>query len=313
MLEGLQQLGARFSEYPLWEVALELAVIWVIVLVIFRFVRGTRAAGALKGLLLIVVVGALVVRIFETAGVFGRLTALSSSFLGLAALLIVVVFQPELRRAFIRLGEANFLSGSVSEAGAVADPIVDAVRFLSKNKFGAIMAIERNVGLREAIETGVKLNADLSSSLLNSIFWPSSPLHDMGVVVRGRRVVAASVPFPLVEPWELPDQRLGTRHRAAMGLARNSDALVVVVSEETGAISLAEKRKLTRWLTPERLREQLVERLSGVSAVGEIVDGEESGAVEPSAGTGDPVEGGDTVTSSEERIGEGGEEVRKRA
>ncbi|MEM1167203.1 MAG: diadenylate cyclase CdaA [Planctomycetota bacterium] len=275
MPERLRQLLAPFTDNPPWEVAIELAVIWVVVFVIFRFVRGTRAAGALKGVLLVTIVGALLIRLFESAGLFARLTALSSSFLGLAAILIVVVFQPELRRAFIRLGEANFLSGGVSGAAEIVEPIVDACTFLSKNKFGAILAIERNTGLREAAETGVKLNAELSSRLLNSIFWPSSPLHDMGVVIRGTRVIAASVPFPLVEPAEMPDQRLGTRHRAAMGLARNTDALVVVVSEETGAISIADGRKLTRWLTPESLRKELTARLGGneppTSASGESV------------------------------------------
>ena len=262
MLDRLSQLFARFTQYVWWEVVLELAVIWAFVFIIFRFVRGTRAAGALKGMLLIVIVGALLIRLLETAGLFGRLTALSSVFLGLAAIVTVVVFQPELRRAFIRLGEANFLQTSSQDRASAVQPIVEAAAFLSKSKFGGIIAIERNTGLREAVENGVKLNAELTAPLLCNIFQPNAPLHDMGVIVRGSRIVAASVPFPLVEPWEMPDPRLGTRHRAALGLARNSDALVVVVSEETGAISLAHGRQLVRWLTPERLTEKLVELLS---------------------------------------------------
>ncbi|MEM9082975.1 MAG: diadenylate cyclase [Planctomycetota bacterium] len=255
-------MTSRFIEYPVWQVFAELAVIWAIVYVIFRFVRGTRAAGALKGILLILLIASLFVRTLNEFDLLPRLAELYSTFLGLAAVVLIVTFQPELRRAFIRLGEANFLSSQVGQTHAVVDPIVEAATFLAKNKFGALIALERNVGLREAADTGVKLNADISASLLNNIFWPSSPLHDMGVLVRRGRIIAASVPFPLVEPWELPDQRLGTRHRAAMGLARNTDALVVVVSEETGAISLAEGRTLTRWLTPENLRTELIKRLS---------------------------------------------------
>ena len=266
MFDWTRQLLSRLTAYNAWELLIELAIIWVVVFVIFRFVRGTRAAGALKGMLLLVIVGALLIRLFESVDLFGRLTALSDVFLGLAAIVTVVVFQPELRRAFIRLGEANFLTGSSADQASSIKPIVDAAAFLAKNKFGGIIAIERNTGLREAVENGVKLNAELSTPLLCNIFQPNAPLHDMGVIIRGNRIVAASVPFPLIEPYELPDPRLGTRHRAALGLSRNSDALVVVVSEETGAISLAEARTLTRWLTPERLSQLLHDKLTASSA-----------------------------------------------
>lgn len=262
LLDRLRQLFIRLSEYDWWEVLLELAVLWAIVYAVFRFVRGTRAAGALKGLLILLVGGTLVVRVLAQGELFPRLSVLYDNFLGFAAIALVVTFQPELRRALIRLGETALFRGSPADVRPVVDAIVSAAGFMSKNKFGALIALERNVGLRDAIETGRALNADVSGHLLNSIFWPSSPLHDMGVVIRGNKIVAASVQFPLADAGEMPDEHLGTRHRAAVGLARVSDAIVVIVSEETGAISLAQGRELVRWLTPEALREELLRRLA---------------------------------------------------
>ena len=141
-----------------------------------------------------------------------------------------------------------------------------ACELLSKNQFGALIAIEGRVGLRELIERGTAINADVSAELLQAIFWPNSPLHDMGVIVRGNKVLAAGVQFPLAEPADMPDQRLGTRHRAALGLARITDTIIIVVSEETGAISLAHHGRLSRWLTPEGLQSELHRRLKSLSA-----------------------------------------------
>lgn len=268
MLEGFQQVIGRLSDYPWWEVAVELCLIWVLVWVGYRFVRGTRAAGALKGLILLVILSTLPIRFAESVGVFPRLTRLYDYFIGLFALVLIVIFGPELRRALMRIGEAPFFRANPVTMAPVVEAIAASCEFLSKNKFGAILAIERNVGLRETAEAGRALNADVSSHLINTIFWPNSPLHDMGVVIRGNKVVAASVQFPLADPGDMPAQHLGTRHRAAVGLARASDALVVVVSEETGAISLADGRELKRWLTPDALRRQLLERLGASPAPG---------------------------------------------
>jgi len=260
MFERFRQIIGRLGEYPLWEVAVELLVIWVLVYTVYRFIRGTRAAGALKGLLIVLILGTLVVRVLGDQ--FPRLAVLWNLVLGFAAIALLVTFQPELRRALIRLGEAPFFRTGAQDVAPVVEAITSACEFLSKNKFGAIIAIERNVGLRDMIETGRILRADVSAALLQSIFWPNNPLHDMGVVIGGGKILAAGVQFPLAEPGEMPDPRLGTRHRAAVGLARVSDAIVVVVSEETGAISIAEGRSLDRWLTPEALRRELTRRLT---------------------------------------------------
>lgn len=257
MAERLTQLLHRLAEYPWWDVLTEIAVLWLLVYVILRFVHGTRAAGALKGTLLVVIVGTLIFRVFAPGGYFARLSYLYENFLSLFAVALIVVFQPELRRALIRIGEAPLFAARSSDMKPVIDAVVTAAGFLSKSRFGALIAIERKVGLRDAIETGRRIDAEVSSPLLASIFWPSNPLHDMGVVIRGHRIIAASVQFPLAEPTEFDELQLGTRHRAAVGLARASDAVVVVVSEETGAISLAEGRRFLRQLTGEALRAEL--------------------------------------------------------
>lgn len=262
MIERLSQLVARLSEYSWWEVGLELAILWLIVYAVLRFVRGTRAAGALKGIIIVLLGGWLVVRLLSRGDLFPRLAIIYNTLLQYAAIALVVTFQPELRRALIRLGEGSLFGGAAADVRPLVDAVVGASSFLSKSKFGALIAIERQVGLRDAIESGRRLNADVSEELLSSIFWPNNPLHDMGVVIQGMKIVAAGVQFPLAEPGDMPDPHLGTRHRAAVGMARASDALIVVVSEETGGISLADGTTMLRWLTPDALRDQLTKRLS---------------------------------------------------
>jgi diadenylate cyclase len=258
--EPLQQLLVRLRGYAPWEVAIELLIIGTIVWMVWRFVKGTRAAGALKGILVLVLV-TIALRLVTPVESFSRVAFLYDNILGFAALALVIVFQPEIRRALIRLGETTFFRESAGEMARVVEAIVEACSFLSKNKFGAILAVERHVGLRETIETGRILNADVSAELLQSIFWPNNPLHDMGVVIKRAKIVAAGVQFPLADAIETTDPTLGTRHRAAAGLSRVTDALVVVVSEETGMISIADHGRLLRGLTPSELRAELTRRL----------------------------------------------------
>lgn len=252
---------ARLANYNPLEVLVEIIIIWTVIFVVWRFVEGTRAAGAVRGIIVLVLIS-LLLRLLTPGDYFLRLAYLYDNFLGFAALALVIIFQPELRRAVIRLGETSIFRQTGSEIAPVVDALVLACSFLSKNKFGAIIAIERQVGLRETIEGGRPLNADISAELLQSIFWPNNPLHDMAVVIRGNRIIAAGVQFPLADPHEMSDPRLGTRHRAAVGLTRHVDALVIVVSEETGSISLSERGTLERWLTPEALRAELTRRLT---------------------------------------------------
>jgi diadenylate cyclase len=273
VFEWLNQLWSRAQGYPLWQIAVELLIIGAVVYFIWSFVRGTRAAGAVRALIILVVITTVVVRLATRNDSFPRLALLYDQFLGFSAIALVVIFAPELRRALMRIGElpaTRSLFGNVQSQKDVDEMIAavcGAAKLLSKSKFGAIIAIERQTGLRDFIEGGRALNADVSPDLLIAIFWPNNPLHDMGVVMRGKKIVAAGVQFPLADPGEISDSNLGTRHRAAVGLSRVSDALVVVVSEETGAISIGEAGRLRRWLSVETLEEELRKGLKAMVTV----------------------------------------------
>lgn len=259
----LQRVGGYLRNEP-HEVLIELAVIWAVVYVIVRFLRGTRGARVIKGMALILIVGTLTVQVLGQGNAFERLNFLYSNFLAFASLMLVIVFQPELRRALVRLGEARlFRTGGLRKA-RVIEELLASLTYLSKNKIGALIAIERQVGLRGITEAGTSLDAEVSKELLNTIFWPGSALHDMGVVIRGDRIVAAGVQFPLAEGERIP-QELGSRHRAAIGLSQETDAIIIVVSEETGTISIAERGELTRGLTIDELRPLLSRGISHVT------------------------------------------------
>lgn len=266
--QSIQDLLARLRTYPPLEVLFELALIWLVVYAIVRFVQGTRAAGALKGLLFVVVVATIVSR-FAGGESFQRVGYLYDRFLALVAIALVVIFQPELRRALIRLGEAGFLRSTPKDIAFITGEVAAAAKYLSRAKFGALVVIERQVGLSGLVEGGTTLNAELSSRLLQTIFFPGSALHDLAVLIKGRVVRAAGVQLPLAEPAEMPDPALGSRHRAAVGLTKECDALVVVVSEETGNIRIAERGRLSEAMTPAELEDELTRRLSRTAAPGQ--------------------------------------------
>lgn len=246
--------------YAWWQVAIEMLIIGAVVYWVVSFLQGTRGARLLKGIAVLLVALHLVVRLL--AGSFGlqRLDFLYSRFLVAAGFAIIVVFQPELRRALMRLGETRLFRGFSSQVNEDIEALVESATFLSRRKIGAVIAIERDIGLGGIAESGTRLNAELTADLLNTIFWPNSPLHDLGVVVSSGRIMFAGVQFPMAESGDL-EKELGARHRAAVGMSQESDAVVLVVSEETGDISIAERGQLIRKLTPETLRGLLSELL----------------------------------------------------
>ena len=248
------------SSYPWWQVLIELLIIGSVVYWVISFLQGTRGARLLKGIVVLLITIYVVVRLL--AGRFGlqRIEFLYGRFLLAAGFAIVVVFQPELRRALMRLGETRLFRSFSTQLNDDIDALVESATFLSRRKIGAVVAIERDVGLGGIAETGTRLNAELTAELLNTIFWPNSPLHDLGVVVSNGRVTYAGVQFPLAESGDL-EKELGSRHRAAVGMSQETDAVVLVVSEETGDISIAERGQLLRKLTPETLRGLLSELL----------------------------------------------------
>ena len=246
--------------YPPLQVAIELLLIGLFVHWVLRFLRGTRGARLLKGIAFVLISGFLIIQLLAAQFQLERIRFLYTQFLTFASYAIVVVFQPELRRALLRLGETRLFRGWSQQINEEIEALVESAAFLSRRKIGALVAIEREVGLGGIAESGTRINADVTSELLNTIFWPNSPLHDLGVVISQGRVAYAGVQFPLAESGDL-ERELGSRHRAAVGMSQESDAVVLVVSEETGDVSIAERGQLIRKLTPEGLRGLLSELL----------------------------------------------------
>jgi diadenylate cyclase len=262
--DRIQGLLTRLGGYRPWEVAFELLVIALVVWMIVRFVQGTRAAGALKTILVLLVLATLSVRVLgdgSGGGAFQRLVFLFDRLLAIAAIGLVIIFQPELRRAVFRLAEAPLFRSSPTEIAAVVEELVEACTYLSKSRFGAIIVLQRQTNLEGLIEGGTPIGAQLTAPLLQTIFYPSTALHDLAVIVQGKVVKAAGVQLPLAEPSEMPDIRLGSRHRAAVGLTKECDALVIVVSEETGLIRLAERGELSAGMKPADFGDELTSRL----------------------------------------------------
>lgn len=222
---------------------------------LFLMLKNTRAATLGKGLM--VLIGFTLICRWLNLHVISWLLEKSMTVIMVA---LPVVFQPELRRALEQIGRGKlFHKGSEldeQELEEMLDSVAHATKVMSKNKVGALMVFERATGLAERIETGVPIDGLVSSGLLQNIFVKDTPLHDGAVVIRGNRVVAACCLLPLTENRNL-SQELGTRHRAAIGMSEQSDAMILVVSEETGTISIARNGELMRYLTVDDVKEIL--------------------------------------------------------
>jgi len=246
--------------------ALELLLIGIVVYLIYRSLRGTRGARAVRGFIFAVVTTFVLLRLLSGYLHLERLNYLYEKLVPVMLVVAIIVFQPELRRSLMRLGENPLLRFFLKQgASAFVDRIARSTAALSRNKIGAIIAVERESRLVAVSETGIAMDAELTSDLLTTIFWPGSPLHDMGVVIRGGRISAAGCEFPLSKQ-AIIDPHLGTRHRAAIGLTEETDAVVIVVSEETGNISLADGGQLLGPFTPDELRARLTAMLAGKGA-----------------------------------------------
>jgi diadenylate cyclase len=261
----------RVANYDWWVVAIELFLIGVVVYWAIDFLEGTRGERLFRGILLLLFAGVLILNLISERYRFERLEYLYKGFLVGVLIIAVAAFQPEIRRALMRLGQPTFLIGNSRQVIRTVEEIVSAVTELAASKTGAIIVIERRVALGEFIETGVRLDSNISAELLKTVFYPGTALHDMAAVIRGDKIVAAGVQLPLAEPGSVDGVQLGSRHRAAIGITAGSDAICVVVSEETGVVSVAGDGKLTRNLNAERLREILSGSMSTTSPVGRIM------------------------------------------
>ncbi len=234
--------------WPGWGGLLEIAVLACLIYFVFVFFRGTRSAQVLTGLVLLLIALIGLTKWLDLEALNWLLRRMSV-YLTLA---LLIIFQPEIRRALAELGRHR-LFGVSAESWNLVDAVTDAVMLLAERRVGALIAIERKIGTRAIQETGVRQDARVNAELLASIFFPHTPLHDGGVIIRGNRIVAAGCLFPLAQTTDI-SRGLGTRHRAAMGLSEETDAIVIVVSEETGTVSVSSRGRLIRDFDRERLR-----------------------------------------------------------
>lgn len=235
---------------------IDILIVAVIIYELLLLTRHTRGSALLKGLFLLLV-------IYILSGLLGlkSLNWLLVAVLQNGALVLVILFQPELRKALERMGRSRLVTKgnkrtSDDERDTVTAEIVQTVFDLSRRRVGALIVFERQTGLEDVIETGTRLNAEISAPLLENIFEPNTPLHDGAVVIRDDQVIAAACILPLAEASGI-SRELGTRHRAAIGISENTDAAVIVVSEETGIVSLATDGTLKRPLAVDDLKEFL--------------------------------------------------------
>ena len=221
--------------WPIIKSLIEIIILWIVYYRILLFFEGTRAFQVLKGISYLI----LALLLSQVFG-FEDLNALLRNFFSIWIIIIVIIFQHELRSGLARLGQQHLFNVSLGEVEieALVHELADAVYKLSRRKAGCLIAFEREMKLNVYIESGVALDSRVSSPLLQSLFMTSSPLHDGGVVIRGERIEASSCLFPLSENPSV-HKTVGTRHRAALGLTEQTDAMVIVVSEETGEISIA--------------------------------------------------------------------------
>jgi diadenylate cyclase len=234
----------------------EIFLIYITLYLIFRFMQGTIAAAIIKGfgfLLTILLFAAMLALNLLQLEI---IQTIFKYMLGVSVTALIIIFQPELRRGLLRLGRNPVIGRFVARDSRVVDEVVKAALTLSKDRIGALIAFEGQVALVSFIASGVPIHADVKAELLDTIFWPGSALHDGAVIIREERIEAGACLLPLTENPEV-SRRLGTRHRAAIGLTEESDAVCVVVSEETGTISVAKAGRITRDYDEDRLRAEL--------------------------------------------------------
>jgi diadenylate cyclase len=242
-LEALRSLN--------WSSVLDILLVALIFYLLLRLFQGTQAVQLLRGIILLV----LAITVLSNLLKLRAFTWLIRNSISALLIAIPVIFQPELRRALERIGRTSTLLGRPLREETVEQvtrEIVDACEILSERRHGALIVLERTTGLQDYVETGERIDSGVSSELLQTIFFPNTPLHDGAVVIREDRIVAARVVLPLAE-YMTAQAHLGTRHRAALGITDQTDAVAIVVSEETGIMSVAHNGRMIRRLDRNRL------------------------------------------------------------
>jgi diadenylate cyclase len=233
----------------------DIILVWYVIYKLINLIRGTKAVQLLKGIIVI-----LIVRVISEFLGLRTLSWIMQQAINWGFLAIIIIFQPELRRALEQLGRGKFFSRSSSsddnDQEKTVEAIIKATDYMAKRRIGALISIERETGMSDYIETGIQLNSKISSELLINIFIPNTPLHDGAVIVQKNAVAAAACYLPLSESPFI-SKELGTRHRAALGISEVTDSITVVVSEETGGISLTKNGELHRDLKAEEFKNLL--------------------------------------------------------
>lgn len=253
MTEVVTNMFAGFSVTDV----IDVAIVAFVVYKILAFIRETRAEQLVKGLLFLVV-ATFLSDIFDLY----TLNWLLEGTLTLGVIALIIVFQPELRRGLEYIGRSKFIKKQFGEmskdkAKSITSTIIKAVDYFSVNKIGALIIIERETTLNDIIESGTEMDAVITERLLASVFYPGAPLHDGACIIRGERVIAAGCVLPLTQNRAL-SKDLGTRHRAGLGITEHSDAIALIVSEETGIISIAIDGKLSRFLDIKTVEKTLL-------------------------------------------------------
>lgn len=227
---------------------LDILVVWYIFYRLIMLVRGTKAVQLLKGVVIIIAV-----KILSWVLQMRMLSFLMDQVISWGVIALVIIFQPEIRRALEHLGRGALFSRNKHPHAAeikMINELDKAIEYMSKRRIGALITIQINTGLKDYIETGIPLDADISGELLINIFIPNTPLHDGAVIIRDNKIAVAAAYLPLSNSDTIPKE-LGTRHRAAVGISEVTDALTIVVSEETGGVTITKNNELLRDLTRE--------------------------------------------------------------
>ena len=242
----------NFSNLFTWNnfsIALDILIIWYLVYRLIMLIRGTKAVQLAKGIVFI-----FIVRIIAGLLQLHAVTYIVDQIVSWAVIGIIVIFQPEIRRGLERLGRTPIFSGRGESAHAKSVKMVQeldkAIQYMSKRRIGALITIQHDTGLDDYIETGIKLDADITGELLINIFIPNTPLHDGAVIINNNRIAVAAAYLPLSDSSMIP-KRLGTRHRAAVGISEVTDAVTIVVSEETGGVTITKNGRFLLDLTRE--------------------------------------------------------------
>jgi diadenylate cyclase len=251
----LAEASSKTGKQTMWKPIVEIAILWFVIYHILLFFEGTRAIQALRGIIILL----LAFFLFQKLGL-QELDWLLTKLFGISVIAILIIFHPEIRQGLSRLGQHNLFIPALKEEelGYILNQIVRAAENLAKDKVGALITIEKNDPLTSYIESGELINARVSADLIQTIFTPNSLLHDGGLIIQHGLIMAAGCLFPLTKNQEL-SRVFGTRHRAALGLTEETDAIVVIVSEERQDMSLAYRGRLHKDLSREEMISKIKE------------------------------------------------------